>query len=76
MDTEAYTNKALMKKNNTDFWECWRSNFEDKMKCNRVNGCVDPIVIARKFANNFKGIFSCNDPHKTESQNGYAQKYR
>jgi len=35
MDTEAYTNdlhEALMKKNNTDFWNCWKSMFEVKSK--------------------------------------------
>jgi len=70
MDTEAYTNdlhEALMTKNNTDFWKCWKSKFEVKNKCSQVEGCVDPSVIADKFANHYNGTFSCNDPHKAES---------
>ena len=56
-----------MKKNNTEFWKCWRSKLEIKSKCNQVDGSADPYVIADKFANHFKGTFSCNDPHKAES---------
>ena len=70
MDTEAYTNdlhEALMRKNNTYFWNCWKSKFEVKSKCSQVDGCVDRNVIADKFANHFKDTFSCNDPIKAKS---------
>jgi len=51
--TESYSNdlhEALLKKNGTAFWRCWRSNFESKSKCSQVEGCIDPDVIADKFA--------------------------
>jgi len=60
MDTEAYTNdlhEALMKKNNTDFWNCWKSKFEVKSKCSQVDGCVDRNVIADNNNNNNKYTF-------------------
>jgi len=70
MDTEVYTNdlhEALMKKNNTDFWNCWKSKFEVKSKCSQVDGYVDRNVIADKFANHFKDTFFSNSPIKAES---------
>jgi len=68
--TESYSNdlhEALLKKNGTAFWRCWRSNFESKSKCSQVKGCIDPDVIADKFADHFKTSISCNDPDRAES---------
>ena len=54
-NTESYINdlhEALLQKNNTDCWKCWRSKFESSNKCNQVEGCVDPDVICtHKFCN-------------------------
>ena len=68
--TESYSNglhEALLKKNGTAFWRCWRSNFESKSKCSQVEGCIDQDVIADKFADHFKASISCNDPDRAES---------
>ena len=68
--TESYSNdlhEALLKKNGTAFWRCWRSNFGSKSKCSQVEGCIDPDVIADKFADHFKASISCNDPNRAES---------
>jgi len=66
MGAEVYTNElhdALMMKNNTAFWNCWRS----KLETVKVDGTADPCIIAEKFAVYFKASFSCNDPCKAES---------
>jgi hypothetical protein len=31
---------ALMKKNEPEFWKCWRSKFETGNKCDEVDGCI------------------------------------
>jgi len=56
-----------MMKNNTAFWNCWRSKLETVSKCTQVDGIADPCIIADKFAGYFKASFSCNDPCKAES---------
>ena len=46
---ESYTNdlhEALLSKNNTAFWRCWRSQFESRSKCRQVDGCANHDVIA------------------------------
>ena len=70
MELESYSNdlhEALIKKDNTAFWNSWRSKFEIKSKCTQVNGNVDPVIIADNFASHFKSIFSANDPIKAET---------
>jgi len=70
LELDAYSNElheALIKKDNTAFWNSWRSKFEIKSKCSQVDGCVDSAVIADKFASHFQSVFSCNDPIKAES---------
>jgi len=69
MGAEVYTNElhdALMMKNNTVFWNCWRSKLETVSKCTQVDGTADPCI-ADKFAVYFKASFSCNDSCKAES---------
>jgi Reverse transcriptase (RNA-dependent DNA polymerase) len=64
-----YTNElheALLKKNNTAFWKCWRSKFETKKKCSLVDGCADADTIANKFANHFQNSFSSNNALQAE----------
>jgi len=51
-----------MKKNNTDFWNCWKSKFEVKSKCSQVDGCVDRNVIADNNNNN-NNIHICIAPY-------------
>jgi len=54
--TESYANElheALLQKNNTDFWKCWRSKFDSSNEYNQAEGFVDPDVIAQKFYNHF-----------------------
>ena len=70
LDTERYSNalhEALMKKNSTAFWQCWRSKFQARNKCSQVDGCVDESLIADKFASHFTSVFSCNNQEKAES---------
>ena len=48
MDTQSYTNdldEALLHKDDTRFWQCWRSNFEINNKCSQVEGSVDVDII-------------------------------
>jgi len=69
--TETYSNdlhEALLMKNGTAFWRCWRSNVESKSKCSQVEGCIDPDVIADKFAGHFKASISSNDPDRSKSR--------
>ena len=64
---EVYTNdlhEALLKKNSTVFWQCWRSKFESNTSCKLIKGSVDADVIAGKFACHITSVFSCNDPQK------------
>ena len=68
-ESKTYTNDlhdALMLKNNTAFWQCWRSKFELQSKCSQFDGCVDPEIIADKFLQHFKTNISCNNTHKAE----------
>ena len=61
---KSYTNdlhEALLKKDGTTFWRCWRSKFECNSKCKQVEGCVDDNNIANKLVDHFKNIFTCND---------------
>jgi len=47
MKTMSYTNdlhEALLRKNGTEFWKCWRSKFECNKKFTEVDGCVDPYL--------------------------------
>jgi len=67
---ESYTNdlhEALLTKNNTAFWRCWRSQFESRSKCSQVDGSVDPDFIVNKFASHFQKACSCNDLSRAES---------
>ena len=62
--TEVYTNdlhEALLRKNNTDFWKCWRSKFEYMNICQQVDSCVDPDIIAGKFRDYFLKAYTCNN---------------
>ena len=55
-----------MLKNNTAFWQCWRSKFERSNKCSQVDGSVDSEVITNKFADHFRASITCNNPDKAE----------
>ena len=55
-----------MQKNNTAFWQCWRSKFECSNKCSQVDGSVDPVAITDKFAAHFRATITCNNPNKAE----------
>ena len=60
-----YTNdlhEALLKKNGTSFWKCWRSKFEmGNGKCTEVEHCVDTQAIADKFADYFERCYTYNN---------------
>ena len=65
--TELYTNdlhEALLQKNHTAFWRCWRSKIDNqsRRKCHEIEGSVDNDIIAKKFAEHFSSSFSCNNP--------------
>jgi len=51
-----YTNElhdALLRKDGSAFWKCWRSKFERVNKNVEVNGCIDTDIIPQKFAGFF-----------------------
>jgi len=67
---------ALLMKDGTAFWRCWRSKFDNKAKCTQVDGCGDPYVIAAKFFSFFKSTFTCNNPNRPETlKNEFALHY-
>lgn len=56
-EDQFYTNDlhaALMAKNGVQFWKCWRSKFDCKVKINGVDG----QFCAQQIANNFQQHFS------------------
>ena len=58
-----YTNdlhEALLVKDGIRFWNSWRCKFESSTLCSQVEGCVDKLVIANKFAEHFESSYSCN----------------
>jgi len=70
LNTEVYTNDlhdALLKKNSSVFWQCWRSKFKSNILCKLIQGCAEAAIIADKFASHFRSVFSCNDPQKANS---------
>ena len=65
-----YTNElheALLKKDGSAFWKCWRSKFEFASKCREIEGCVDNSVIADKFALHFRNTFSYNNLDRVQA---------
>ena len=58
---------ALLCKNSTSFWKCWRSKFETSNRCTEVEQCIDPDVIAAKFASHFCSTYTANDVDTAES---------
>ena len=57
MNDDIYSNdlhEALLKKNNTTFWKCWRSKFDSTNKCTQVDGCVDANIILAIFVPTLK----------------------
>lgn len=64
MSSTAYTNdlhEALLNKNGTEFWKCWRSKFESSNRCCEVDGHVDGNEIAAKFQEHFSKLFASVD---------------
>ena len=57
---------ALLRKNSAGFWKCWRSKFEISNKCVEVDQCVEPDVIANKFANHFCASYKANNAQNAE----------
>ena len=57
---------ALLCKNNTLFWKCWRSKFETSNRCVEVDQCIDSDVIADKFASHFCNAYKANDANTAE----------
>ena len=70
-----YTNdlhEALMKKNSTDFWKCWKSKFGSSNNCQQVEGCVDNEIIADKFCCYFMNTYNANNAGRAnELENAY-----
>jgi len=66
----SYTNDlhdCLMEKNGTQFWTCWRSKFECTNKCEQVDGCVDSVSIAEKFAQQFSMAYTSNNAARADA---------
>ena len=59
-ENRIYTNEvheALLAKQGTAFWECWRSKFESNKRCiNQVDSINDSNVIAEHFASHFDRV--------------------
>ena len=53
-------NDALLRKDSSTFWKCWRSKFEPTNNCTQIDGCVDDDTIVEKFAAYFSDCYSCN----------------
>jgi len=74
----SYTNDlhiALSSKNAKEFWNCWRSKFEQRAKYEQVDGCVDKSKIAEKFALHFSGACSSNNSmHAADLKQQYEEK--
>ena len=67
MSTDIYTNDlhdALLCKDNTIFWKCWRSKFESSNVCQQVDGCVDAETIVEKFHDYFLQTYTCNNARR------------
>lgn len=78
-DTEQYTNDlhdALLQKNNTSFWQCWRSKFEYKKSCIQVDGCVDPNSVASRFSEHFARAYSYNNATQADKLKSEFQQLR
>jgi len=56
----------LLHKNSTAFWKCWQSKFEAPNKCIEVEQCVEPDVVANKFANHFWAAHKANNVQNAE----------
>jgi len=70
LESVSYTNyllDALLRKNGTNFWRCWRTNFEVVNKCLGVEHCVDTDSIAEKFAMHFCTAYTPNNPDRAKS---------
>ena len=50
--------EALLAKNGPSFWKCWRSKFDTRSNCTQVDGYIEPLDIANKFANYFSEIYA------------------
>jgi len=71
LQTNTYTNElhdALIKKNSTTFWNCWKSKFgSDRNKCEQVDGSVDAVTVANNFARHFSSTFTCNNTNRMKA---------
>jgi len=79
LSLNCYTNdlhEALLKKNGTAFWKCWRSKFEQSnSRCTEVEHCVDTKEVADKFAIYFERCFTYNNAVRMEKlQEEYMDK--
>lgn len=74
----AYTNdlhECLLEKNGADFWKCWRSKFVSSNKCEQVDGCVDSIIVADKFAAHFSAAYSSTNATQADALKAeYSQR--
>jgi len=58
---------ALLCKNNTLFWKCWRSKLEMSSRFFDVEQSTSSDLIAAKFASHFYDAYSANDVDTAES---------
>ena len=76
-ETLHYTNElhdALIAKNGSAFWKCWKSKFNSSSRCEQVDGCTDKETIANNFVNYLKEIYSCNNLSRAqELENEYSE---
>ena len=77
-ESQVYTNDlhdALMQKQNTTFWKCWKAKFgRNTQKIMQVDGTVDTAQIASNFAKFFAEISS--DAHTANSDKLEADYFR
>jgi len=62
-----YTNDlhdALLRKDQSNFWKCWRSKFESSNDCQQVDGCVDAETIVGNFRDYFLQSYTCNNARR------------
>jgi len=69
LSKELYTdelNDALMKKDTSSFWKCWKSKFSSKKVSQVIDGDCD-AVIAENFAGMFKAVCSPDSAERHSS---------
>jgi hypothetical protein len=67
---------ALLEKNGSTFWKCWRSRFDKSNKCEEVEGYTDSNIVADKFAEHFSKLYTSTNTRRAEALYGDYNRLR